>query len=273
MMKYVLFTGATGGLGRLCVKALSESGGWTVFATGNNEKVLKELCSWKHVSALKMNVADQENVASAYQQIQQKTKHLNAIVNFAGLTDFTSLIEGDSITAVERNLAVNLVGTARVNRVFFEMLHRGNGRIINCSSESGWMTPAPFAGPYVLSKHALEAYNDSLRRELLYLKIPVVKIQPGAYDTELTQQVGRYCDELIAGSRYYKKLLVKMKPMMMSELNKKNNPEKLVRTVIRAMEAKHPKVKYRAGTSWRLAFLELFSDRQVDAIYRMMYGK
>jgi short-subunit dehydrogenase len=135
------------------------------------------------------------------------------------------------------------------------------------------MKPSPFAGPYVLSKYAVEAYNDSLRRELIYLGIPVIKIQPGAYDTKLTQQVAQYCDKLITESKYYKKLLEKMKPMMMRELKQKNDPNKLVNVVIRAMESKSPKIKYRVGTSRMLIFLELFTEKQVDIIFKLVYGK
>lgn len=272
-MKYVLFTGATGGLGMLCVKALSATNNWMVFATGNNEAVLDKLAKFKNVIPLKMNITNQDSIDSVYNEIVNYTKTLDAIVNFAGLTHFTSLIEGDSITAIEKNIDVNLIGTARVNRTFFEMIYKGKGRIINCSSESGWMTPSPFAGPYVLSKHAVEAYNDSLRRELLYLNIPVIKIQPGAYDTQLTQQVTQYCDKLIAESKYYKKLLEKMKPMMMMELKQKNDPNKLVNVVLKAMESKRPKIKYRVGTSKTLVFLELFTDKQVDKIFKLVYGK
>lgn len=42
-MKYALVTGATGGLGGLCVRALSETGRWTVFAAGTSLKALEEL--------------------------------------------------------------------------------------------------------------------------------------------------------------------------------------------------------------------------------------
>jgi len=135
------------------------------------------------------------------------------------------------------------------------------------------MKPSPFAGPYILSKHGLEAYNDSLRRELIYHKIPVIKIQPGAYDTKLTKQVDEYCDQLIDESQYYKKLLTKMKPFLMMELTKKNNPQKLVAVVLKALTAKRPKIKYRIGTSKTLSFLEFFSDKQVDMIYKIIYGK
>jgi NADP-dependent 3-hydroxy acid dehydrogenase YdfG len=271
-MKYAVFTGATGGLGTLCVRELSKTGNWSVFACGTNEVALERLGKMKNIIPVRLDVTRQESVTSAVEMIKNYTDKLDAIVNFAGLTAFTSLVEGDSVESIEKLLSVNVTGTARVNRSFFDMIYQGHGRIINCSSESGWMTPQPFAGPYVLSKYAVEAYNDSLRRELMFLDIPVIKIQPGAYDTHLTQQLYDYFDKTISNTRYYKELLTKMKPLMMMELSQKNDPRGLVKTVIRAMEEKHPKLNYRIGTGKLLMLLELIPEKGVDIIYKLIVG-
>ena len=171
-MKYVFFTGATGGLGMRCVEELSRPGSWTVFAAGTNDAALERLGALPNVIPVHVDVTSQDSVEAARGEVRRRTTTLDAVINFAGLTCFASLVEGDSVQLIEKLLAVNVVGTARVNRVFFDMIHEGRGRIINCSSESGWMTPTPFAGPYVLSKHAVEAYNDSLRREVMFLGSP-----------------------------------------------------------------------------------------------------
>lgn len=270
-MKQVLFTGGTGGLGLLCVKALSETQNWTVYAAGTKDTVLEELKNLPNVIPVKMDVTSQESVISALRIVEAHTDRLDAVVNFAGLTGFASLIEGSSVTLIERLLEVNAVGMARVNRVFFDLLLKGKGRIVNCSSESGWMTPQPFAGPYIMSKYAVEAYNDSLRRELIYLGIPVIKIQPGSYETHITQQVNHYFDRTLSETRYYKKLLTKMKPMMAMELNQKNNPLRLVHAVIKALESKHPRIKYRVGTGKLLLLMELLPEKLVDILYGIIF--
>ncbi len=272
-MKYAVFTGATGGLGGLCVKELSKSGNWMVFAGGTKEAELERLGQLANIIPVRLDVTKQESVNAALEIIKLYTNKLDAIVNFAGMTAFTSMIEGDSVEAIEKLLNVNVIGTARVNRTFFDLLYQGRGRIINCSSESGWMTPQPFAGPYVLSKYAVEAYNDSLRRELIYLGIPVVKIQPGSYETNITQQVYENFDKTISNTKYYKKLLMKMKPLMTMELNQKNDPRRLIKTVIHAMESKHPKLQYKVGTVKLLPMLELLPERGVDVVYKRIFGK
>lgn len=272
-MKYALFTGATGGLGSLCVRRLSQTNQWTVFALGTKDSILNSLSELPNIIPLRVDITNQESIDAAYEAVQNVTKKLDAIVNFAGLSYFTSLIEGDSVIAVEKLLSVNVIGMVRINYTFFEMVHQGKGRIINCSSESGWMTPQPFAGPYILSKYAVEAYNDSLRRELLYFNIPVIKIQPGAYETQLTHQINDYFDQSMSQTKYYKKLLAKMKPMMTMELNQKNDPNKLAKTVIKAMETKRPKLRYRVGTGKMLAMMELLPDRLIDMIYKKIFKK
>ncbi len=272
-MKYALFTGATGGLGGLCVRALSETNQWMIFALGTNEVSLEKLGKLPNVVPIRVDITNQDSVNEGMLRVKEMTDQLDAIVNFAGLSHFTSLIEGDSIKAVERLLNVNVLGMVRINHTFFELLKKGKGRIINCSSESGWMTPQPFAGPYILSKYAVEAYNDSLRRELLYLKIPVIKIQPGAYETQLTQQINGYFDQAMNETKYYKTLLAKMKPMMTMELNQKNDPKKLVKTVRKAMESKHPKRQYRVGTGRMLSIMELLPEGMIDFIYKQIFKR
>lgn len=270
-MKTVLFTGATGGLGSLCVKALSESGRWTVFAAGTNDEALARLASLPRVVPLHMDITDGNSITAALDAVAAAADSLDAIVNFAGLSSFASLVEGNSPEEVQRLLDVNVMGMVRVNRTFFELLLRGRGRIINCSSESGWMTPQPFAGPYVVSKHAVEAYNDSLRRELMFLGISVIKVQPGSYETRLTGQVFRDFDRALSETDHYKDVLSKMKPLMAMELVQKNDPQKLVQTVLKALEAKHPRLRYRVGTGRMLALLELLPEGGVDAVYRTLF--
>lgn len=268
-MKYVLFTGATGGLGSLCVKKLSQMGTWMVFAVGTNQVALDSLGKLRNVISIQADITLQESVDAAHKTVQSYTEVLDAVVNFAGRTCFASLVEGDCVDAIGQLLNLNVTAMARINRTFFEMIQKGHGRIINCSSESGWMTPQPFAGPYVLSKYAVEAYNDCLRRELMFLGIPVIKIQPGSFETQMTKQVNLYFDKTVRETNYYKELLTAMKPLMTMELNQKNDPLRLVQTVIKALDSKHPKLKYRVGTGKTLLLLELLPEKWVDKSYRL----
>ncbi|HWS30940.1 MAG TPA: SDR family NAD(P)-dependent oxidoreductase [Clostridia bacterium] len=267
-LKYVFFTGATGGLGAACVKLLS-SRGWTVFAAGTNKKKLKTAGEIPNVIPVYADITDTDSILAARDTVLRHTDHLDAIVNFAGVTSFDSLVEGDPVPTAERLLSVNVMGTVRVNAIFFDLIERGRGRIVNCSSSAGWMTAQPFTGAYVMSKRAVEGYNDSLRRELMYLDIPVIKIQPGSFRTALTNDISDGYDRVFSETKRYRRVLETMKPLMDSTLNHSGNPDAVAKIVVRALEDKHPKQKYRISSGFLLTLLELLPETWVDAVYKL----
>lgn len=271
-MDYILFTGATGGLGFECVKALAMLG-YTIFAVGTNKEKLAELGDLANVIPVGADVSDGESLQAARKTVEGYTDKLYAIVNFAGLTGFCSMVEGDCVDLTDKLLQVNVMGMVRVNRLFFDMVHAGRGRIINCSSEAGWMTPQPFAAPYFLSKYAVEAYNDSLRRELMYLGIPVIKLQPGSFKTRLLDNINDQFEKTLSETQYYKKVLTRMKPLMTQELQSGSDPRKLAAVLVKAVKSGHPKLNYRVGTGKLLALLEILPDRWLDAIYKAMMNR
>lgn len=268
--KQVFFTGATGGLGEVSVKALAERG-WTVYAAGTNNIKLDALAKIQNVIPVFCDLSDLESIRQAHGLVSSYTDRLDAIVNFAGITAFHSMIEGDSLETAKKMVEINLMGTVRVNYVFFDMVEKGRGRIINCSSQAGWMKAQPFAAAYFMSKHGLEAYNDSLRRELMYLNIPVVKIQPGSFQTKITQNVYDGYDKTLAQTKRYRQVLIRMKPLMVQELRRSGKPEALVKVLIKSMESRNPRIKYRIGTGKLLLLLECLPDCWMDCIYKLLF--
>lgn len=268
-MKQIFFTGATGGLGEVCVRALAARG-WRVFAGGTNEAKLQALAAVPNVIPIRVDVTDVSSLREAHQAVLSHTDRLDAVANFAGLTAFASLVEGDAIAVCERLVDINVMGTVRTNALFFDLIEAGHGRIVNCSSSAGWMTAQPFAGPYVLSKRAIEAYSDSLRRELMYLGIPVIKIQPGSYQTHITGEVSRGYDQVFATTTRYRAVLARMKPLMDQTLRHSGDPADLARVVVRALEAKRPRARNRKGSGVLLSLLELLPEAGVDWVYKRL---
>ena len=160
MAQVVWITGASSGLGLHTAQALARNG-FTVVAGARSFGKGKTVAG---CHCLPLDVTSEESIEKAYETVRGITYRLDAVVNFAGIHTFTSMVEGDCVHEIEKMLDVNVMGMVRVNKRFFEMVRIGHGRIVNCSSESGWMTPQPFNGPYTMTKYAVEAYNDSLRR-------------------------------------------------------------------------------------------------------------
>ena len=265
-MKYALVTGATSGLGKEIAKRVSESG-WYVFACGRNERALEELKNTTYVHPLCVDVTNQESIDAAFEEVSKVTDKLDAIINFSGVQQMASLVEGN-IDIVSDMLEVNLMGMVRMNKTFFPLIKKAKGRIINCSSECGWMTPQPFNGPYTLSKYAVEAYNDSLRRELMFVDVPVIKIQPGSFKTAMHGTTTKSFDRLSKSTTMYSDVLDKMKFMMDIELKMANDPKYLVDAVMNALTSPVPKQKYRVKNSPILGFVEIMHPLIVDSAYK-----
>ncbi len=266
-MKTVFFTGATGGLGELCVRALSERD-WKVFAAGTNRDKLRELEQLPHVIPLHANVRDMDSLTAAKEKLLEYTDRLDAVVNFAGISVFASLVEGEAIPLMEKLIDINVLGTARVNALMIDLLEKGQGRIVNCSSTVGWAASQPFSGAYCASKRAIEAYNDSLRRELMFIGIPVIKIQPGAYQTKLLSGVDDDYLETLKCTTRYQTVLRRLKFVMDRVLGAAGDPQELVNIVIRALEDKRPRLKYRKGTGFLMYLMSVLPSRLLDWGYR-----
>lgn len=59
---------------------------------------------------------------------------------------------------------------------------------------------------------------------------------------------------------------------MTMELNQRNEISRLVKTLLKALEARRPRLSYKIGTGKLLALLELFPERCVDWIYLVAGG-
>lgn len=271
-MKYALFTGGAGGLGGACARAMAASGEWTVFAADINDAALEEISKVENILPVKVDITNQESVDAALAEVQKHTSGLDAVINFAGMHTMCSLVEGNCSNMIEKMLMINVMGMVRINRTFIDMVIANNGRIINCSSECGYLTAQPFNGPYSMTKYSVEAYTDSLRRELMFIGVPVVKIQPGSFKTNMHKSAASGLDNIINSTKYYGKVLNTLKPIMDFEMQHANDPKYLVAALLEAVNAKKPKRCYAVKNSMMLRSLELIPTGLLEFGYRVVVG-
>ncbi|XP_077436062.1 retinol dehydrogenase 1 isoform X2 [Vanacampus margaritifer] len=89
------------------------------------------------------------------------------------LEDFTTVLD------------VNLLGTIDVTLHFLPLLKKARGRVVNVASIMGRL--ALTGGGYCLSKWGVEAFSDSLRRDMQHFGIKVSIIEPGFFKTNMTR--------------------------------------------------------------------------------------
>jgi len=229
----VLVTGAAGGLGGAVVDLFADRG-WTVYAADLVEPPARD-----RVVPLVIDVTSDGSVAAAIASIPT----LDCVINFAGVLGIGPLMDIPA-ERFARVLDINVVGTHRVNRAAFGLLHASGGRIINISSETGWQRPLPVNGPYATSKHAVEAYSDALRRELMFVGVDVVIIQPGPFRTAMTGGIGAaFAAATVPGSPF-ERLARKVGRMAAGEEAKAHDPALLASVIWDAATTAKPKARY-----------------------------
>jgi NAD(P)-dependent dehydrogenase (short-subunit alcohol dehydrogenase family) len=180
--KAVLVTGASSGIGRNLAETLAGKG-YFVYAGARKQADLDALNRIPNIQAVRLDVTKQDEIDAAVAIVRAGGKGLYGLVNNAGVVTLGPITEVD-----EEDLAwifdVNVFGVYRVTKAFAPLIIESRGRIVNISSISGILS-GMFWAPYGMTKHALEAYTDSLAQEMALFDVEVSAINPGNYKSEI----------------------------------------------------------------------------------------
>jgi len=186
--KAVLVTGASTGIGRKITERLA-AGGHFVYAGARQEADLKELGAIKNVQAVRLDVTDPKDIAAAVETITRAGRGLYGLVNNAGVGVWGALTEIKE-EDFDFLMQVNLYGPYRITRAFAPLIVAQKGRITTIGSISGILAGRN-SGAYSMSKHAIEAFADSLAAEMATLSVRVSVIEPGNYNSEIGKSAAK----------------------------------------------------------------------------------
>jgi 2-hydroxycyclohexanecarboxyl-CoA dehydrogenase len=132
------------------------------------------------------SVADEEQVAAAFDEIEAAMPQIVGLVNIAGVSSPTPFLE---LTTAEwdRVFAVNMRGAYLVTRRAAEtMVANSIGRIVSISSISAERGGGTFSKvPYSASKAGIIGFSRAVARELSPLGVTVNAVSPGPVDTDI----------------------------------------------------------------------------------------
>ncbi|KAL1427541.1 hypothetical protein MTO96_017245 [Rhipicephalus appendiculatus] len=151
--------------------------------------------SWKKAAAracgwCRWTSPDDKQVAEAVALVERELAgqhQLWGVVCNAGVNIFSEF-EWTSQREVSWMFDVNVHGTVRVTRAFLPLLRRSRGRLVFVASYAGRVAPM-WIVPYAMTKAAVIALADGLRRELAQWGVGVSTIEPTYYVTEINPRV------------------------------------------------------------------------------------
>ena len=200
--KVALVTGASQGIGRETALALAQAGAKVAVAARNEEKlttlVTDILAAGGDAIAIKMDVADPEQIKSGFKQTLEKFARLDILVNNAAITrDGLALrMKQEDWDAVIRT---NLTGAHLcIQQALSTMMRARAGRIINIASVVAQMGNAGQAN-YVAAKAGLVGLTKAIAIEIASRNITVNAVAPGFIATPMTDVLSdKVKDELKA---------------------------------------------------------------------------
>ncbi|XP_058529727.1 retinol dehydrogenase 16-like [Ochotona princeps] len=187
--KYVFITGCDSGFGNLLARQL-DMRGLRVLAACLTEKGAEELRQQTsdRVETVILDVTQTENITAAAQWVKKHVgdRGLWGLVNNAGVAMPTApngwLTKQDFVDV----LNVNLLGMIEVTLSLLPLVRKARGRVVNVSSVLGRLSI--MGGGYCISKYGVQAFSDSLRRELSPFGVKVAIIEPGKFQTNIASK-------------------------------------------------------------------------------------
>jgi 3-oxoacyl-[acyl-carrier protein] reductase len=187
--KVALVTGASQGIGWDIAQALVVAGAKVAVAARTEENLALLVGEIQTAGgdaiAVKMDVADAEQVKAGFKQVIDKFGRLDILVNNAAITrdGLAVRMKADDWDAVIRT---NLTGAHLcIQQALGTMMRARAGRIINVSSVVAQMGNAGQAN-YVAAKAGLIGLTKAIAMEIASRNITVNAVAPGFIDTPMT---------------------------------------------------------------------------------------
>jgi len=187
--KVAVVTGASQGIGRETALALAEAGARVVVAARNEEKLatlVNEIAATGgEAFAVKIDVAEGEQVKAGFKQVIEKFGRLDILVNNAAVTrdGLAMRMKKEDWDAV---LQTNLTGAHLcIQQALPTMMKARSGRIINISSVVAQSGNAGQAN-YVAAKAGLIGLTKAIAIEIASRNITVNAVAPGFIETPMT---------------------------------------------------------------------------------------
>ncbi len=189
MAQSIIITGAGRGIGKATALAFLEAG-WNVGLIGRNPEPLQEIAK-DHPNALPLpcDVADEGQVAAAFDKAIDTWGHLDVLFNNAGVAVLGTTIDELSVDDWRGLIDINVTGSFICAREAFKRM-RGQdpqgGRIINNGSVSAYV-PRWGSAAYTTSKHAITGLTRSISLDGRAFNIACGQIDIGNALTDMAQ--------------------------------------------------------------------------------------
>jgi NAD(P)-dependent dehydrogenase (short-subunit alcohol dehydrogenase family) len=281
--KVVVITGCDSGIGLAVAKHAAIEQGFKVVAsclTTTGQEVLQEVIGAKGGVAVQGDLTTEAGMQTLLSAAEKAAESVGggiwALVNNAGIV-LPGNVEWNPPEAYEKTMAINYQVPVKLVYELLPLIKKEKGRVINVTSVDGFIA-LPSNAAYNSSKHALEAYSDTLRIEMLPWGVKVSVIEPATMRTPLAM---RFFD---AWHQSFKNAPEERKAQYgeswAEEIAKTGtkglediaaDPKVTVVAIADALVSKKPKIRYATG-KMATYFFKPISRLPHSILDKMLYG-
>ena len=251
-MRAVLITGVSSGIGESIADELLSADEFIVIGSVrniNDAKILKD--KYKNFYEVIFDVTNKDAILKGKIEVERILKennsYLSCLINNAGIA-IGGPVRYLDVDFFRHQFEVNFFGLIEVTKIFLDLLIDSNkykmkNKIINIGSISGKRS-YPFVAPYTSSKHALEGFSDSLRRELMIHELDVILLEPGPIKTPIWDKVPDIEKNPFLNTEYGESLR-KFNKGYLKTVEADGFPPKIIgEKVLNIMQTNTPKTRY-----------------------------
>lgn len=184
MSKVWLITGCSTGFGRaLALEALQQGNkvGVSARKTEDIQDIIEKFPDT--ALAIKLDVTDDNEIASATKKMTEHFGTIDVLVNNAGIGYFGAIEESED-EEVRRMFDINVFGLASMTKEVLPIMRKQkSGHIVNIASIGG-LVGFPGVGFYNATKFAVDGLSESLSKEVAPLGIKVTIVAPSGFRTD-----------------------------------------------------------------------------------------
>ncbi len=199
MKRLVVITGASSGFGKALAQEFAKDG-YPLLLLARRVEKLEEL-NLPNTICEKVDVTNKVAFETAVRKAEEKYGKTDLIINNAGVM-LLGALESQDTNEWQKMLDVNVMGVMNgMQIVMNDMKENKCGTIINISSIAG-VKPFAAHAAYCATKYGVVGLSEVARGELSPYNVRVMRICPGAVDTELLSHTTS--DEIKAGYKVWK---------------------------------------------------------------------
>jgi 3-hydroxybutyrate dehydrogenase len=240
--KAVLVTGSNSGLGLKMTQHLSQNGFYVYAGVLHNDE-MEAMNKMDNVTAVQFDVRNQTEINAAVTFVELQGRGLYGLINNAGINVFGPLLEVP-VEQLHYQMDVNVYGPVRVTQAFAPLIIQSKGRIVTTGSVAGIVTP-PIFGAYSMSKHAIEAFNDTLAIEMARFDVSVHVIEPSTYKSNIGVAAKKLMDDAnywTEDTAYPQELAYLLDAL--TKMDQQPDPAPVGAAALHAMQSDMPKSRY-----------------------------